>query len=60
MAKYKTGQNVTSKKSGKASHIRMQDGNGRYILQNGENLYENEIEATPEPKQKRGLFSRKK
>lgn len=60
MAKYNTGQNVTVKKSGAETHIVAQDGNGRYILQNGDNVYEREIEPTqPKPK-KRGFLRRGK
>lgn len=60
MAKYKTGQNVTVVATGEETHIRMQDGNGRYILQNGDEVRESEIVPTEEAQKKKRRFGRKK
>ena len=61
--KFGQGQKVKSKKTGKESTVRMRDNSdpkgNRYILQNGENLYEKDMELPAPPAKKKKLFGRK-
>lgn len=65
MASYKfgPGQRVKSKKTGRESDVRMRDNSdpkgNRYILQNGENLWEKEIELPAAEPKKKGFLRRK-
>ena len=58
--KYKVGQDVIVKRTGEKTHVIATGSNNRYILQNGDNVYDYEIRAAPtEPEPKRGIFRRK-
>ncbi|QGH79458.1 hypothetical protein SEA_LIMPID_148 [Streptomyces phage Limpid] len=60
--KFGQGSKVKSKKSGKESTVRMRDDShpkgNRYILANGEELYENEVTTPDPPAKKKGFFRR--
>lgn len=60
MAKFKVGQEVIVKRTGAESYVRATDGGNRYILQNGDNVYDYEIKAAPPKKKLKGsIFHRK-
>lgn len=60
MAKFKVGQDVTVKRTGAETHVVATDGGNRYILQNGDNVYDYEIKPTPPKKKLKGsIFHRK-
>ncbi|AXQ63396.1 hypothetical protein SEA_COMRADE_150 [Streptomyces phage Comrade] len=61
--KFGQGAKVKSKKTGNESTVRMRDNShpkgNRYILANGENLFESEVTVPDPPAKKKGLFRRK-
>lgn len=60
MATFKVGQDVIVKRTRERTHVTMVGGGNRYILHNGDNVYDYEIKpAPPEEPSKRGLFRRK-
>lgn len=56
--KYKVGQNVVVKRTKAKTHVIATDGGNRYILQNGDNVYDYEIKADDTPPPKKGFFRR--
>ncbi len=57
--RYKVGQDVIVKKTGAKTHVVATGSGNRYILQNGDNVYDHEIKAAPKEPEKRGFFRRK-
>lgn len=59
MAKFKVGQDVTVKRTGAKTHVIATGSGNRYILQNGDNVYDYEIKATEKEDKPKGFFRRK-
>lgn len=58
--KYKVGQDVIVKRTGDRTHVVATGSGNRYILHNGDNVYDYEIKAAPpKPKLKGSIFHRK-